>query len=209
MTGQGSGHRYRYYVCGNARRKGREVCPSPLLRKDRVGAFIIDRIKGYILTQENLAELVRLTNEELAQTSEQERERLGILQAQIAEVDSRLGKLYNALETGEFKSGELAPRIQALFQKKEELQQAKAEAEEALCFKAVDIAEPQVVRDYANDLRSLLAGSCIAEQRGFLKSFVERIELDDSEVKVYYTIPVAPYSLSKETAEVLPFVHDG
>ncbi len=39
---------------------------------------------------------------------------------------NRLGKLYDALETGEFKGGELAPRIKALFQKKEELQQAKA-----------------------------------------------------------------------------------
>ena len=58
----------RYYfccMCGNARRKGREVCPSPILPRDKVEGFIIDRIKCYILTEENLEELVRLTNEEL------------------------------------------------------------------------------------------------------------------------------------------------
>ena len=70
-------------------------------------------------------------------------------------------------------------------------------------------ADPQVVQDYADDLRSLLAKSSITEQRSFLKSFVERIEVDESEAKVYYTIPMPPYSVSEETVGVLPFVHHG
>ena len=109
--------------------------------------FVIDRIKGYILTEENLEELVRLTNEELAQTSGENKERLELLQAQITDVETRLGKLYDALETGEFRSEELAQRIQALSQKKEELQQAKAETEENLNCEVTEMADPQVVRD--------------------------------------------------------------
>ncbi len=46
MVGQGSGHRYQYYVCGNVRRKGREVCPSAILSKDKVEGFVINSIKG-------------------------------------------------------------------------------------------------------------------------------------------------------------------
>ncbi len=130
MVGQGSGHRYRYYMCGNARRKGREVCPLPTLPKDRVEGFVIDRIKTYILTEKNLEELVKLTNAELCQSYSENRERLELIQAKIEETDSRLSKLYDAIETGEFKGGELAPRIKALSQKKEELLQAKAEVEE-------------------------------------------------------------------------------
>ena len=103
-------------MCDNARRKGREVCPSPILPKDKIEGVVVDRIKDYILTEENLEELVRLTNEELAQTSSADRERLRIVEGQIADVESRLGKLYDALETGKFKSGELAPRIRALTQ---------------------------------------------------------------------------------------------
>lgn len=44
---------------------------------------------------------------------------------------------------------------------------------------------------------------------GFLKSFVERVEVDDSEVKVYYTISMLLYSVSEEAVEVLPFVRNG
>jgi len=135
--------------------------------------------------------------------------RLELIQAQIEEMDSRLGKLYDAIEAGEFKGGELAPRIKALSWKKEELLQAKADAEEILHYKSVDMADPQVVQDYADDLRSLLAKSSITEQGSFLKSFVERIEVDESEAKVYYTIPMPPYSVSEETVGVLPFVHHG
>ena len=124
-------------------------------------------------------------------------------------MESRLGKLYDALETGEFKTSDLAPRISALMQKKEELQYAKADIEERLRHEILDTVDLNVVQRYTNDLRSLLAESCITEQRSFLKSFVERIDVDDAEVKVYYTIPVPPPSMPQETTGVLPFVHHG
>jgi len=209
MIGRGSSRRYQYYICGNTHRKGREVCSSAMLPKDKVEGFVIDSIKGYILTEENLEELVRLTNKELARNSSTEKEKLELLHSQIAEVDSRLGKLYDALETGEFRSGELAPRIHTLLEKKEQLQQAKADAEEALSFNKADVTDPQLVHCYTDDLRNLLAESFITEQRSFLKSFVERIDVDDSEVKVYYTIPVPSDGISQEITRVLPFVHHG
>jgi DNA invertase Pin-like site-specific DNA recombinase len=201
--------KFFYYMCGNARKRGRGVCQTPILPKGKIEGFVIDRIKQYILTEENLEELVKLTNEELAQTCDEETERLQLLEAQLAEVDGRLGKLYDALETGEFKSGELAPRIKALFQKKEELQQAKAEAEEALRYRTVKLADPRVVREYVEDPRALLEQSSIIDQKAFLKSFVESIEVGDPEAKVVYTIPMLPDNSPSESVGVLPFVHNG
>ncbi len=71
------------------------------------------------------------------------------------------------------------------------------------------MADPLVVRDYVDDLRGLLEKSSIIERRGFLKSFVDRIEVGDSEVNMYYTIPMPPSSLAEETVGVIPFVHHG
>ena len=65
------------------------------------------------------------------------------------------------------------------------------------------------MRDYAIDLRNLLTKSSITEQRSFLKSFVERIDVDDMEVKVHYTIPMPSYDVAEETVGVIPFVHHG
>ena len=201
--------KFFYYMCGNARRRGRGLCKTPLLPKDRIEGFVVDRIKRYILTEENLEDVVRLTNEELAQTCDDERDKIDIINAEIAEVDSRLGKLYDALETGEFKGGELGPRIKALFEKKEQLQQAKVTAEEALKCQTVELADPAVVQEYVQDLKALLEESSIIQQKVFLKSFVDRIEVDDSEMKVIYTIPIPPDNPPTETVGVLPFVHNG
>jgi site-specific DNA recombinase len=71
------------------------------------------------------------------------------------------------------------------------------------------MADPLVVRDYVDDLRGLLERSSIIEQRGFLKSFVDRIEVGESEVNMYYTIPMPPSSFPDETVGVIPFVHYG
>jgi len=76
----GAASRYRYYICGSARRKDREVCPLTMLPKDKTERFIIDRIKSYILTEENLEELVRLTNEELCQSCSENSEKLEFIQ---------------------------------------------------------------------------------------------------------------------------------
>ena len=201
--------KFFYYMCGNARRRGRGLCTTPLLPKDRIENFVVDKIKQYILTEDNLEDVVRITNEELAQQCHDEQDRIDIINAEMADVDSRLGKLYDALETGEFKGGELAPRIKALFEKKEQLQQAKAEAEEALKCQKIELADPAVVKEYVQDLKKLLEESSIVEQKVFLKSFVDRIEVDDSEMKVVYTIPIPPDNAPAETVGVLPFVHDG
>ncbi len=212
MVGHGGGgHLYRYYMCGNARRKGREVCSSPLLPKNKIEGFVIDRIRDYVLTEDNLQELVRLTNEELARASDERRERLELLDGQIAGIDSRLGRLYDALETGNYEDRDLAPRIKELTRKKEELRQVRAEAEEeeALHYEPAGLVDDQVVRDYAEDLRNLLTKSLITEQRGFLRSFVEKIEVRDAEVKMYYTIPVSPDSAREEAVGVVPIVHHG
>ena len=100
MVRHGGKGRHSYYMCGNARRKGREACSSPILPKSKIQGSVIDRIKGYVLTEDSLRELVKLTNEELAHASDESRERLTPLYNQIAGIDNRLGRLYDALETG-------------------------------------------------------------------------------------------------------------
>ena len=169
---------------------------------------MIDRIKRYILTDENLTELIKLTNEDLAQQCQIESGRLEAINSELEDVEGRLVKLYNALETGEFKGGELAPRIKALFEKKTELEQSKSGAEDALKYRTIELPGPGVVKGYVQDLRTLLEESTIISKKAFLRSFIERIEVDEKDVKVIYTMPVPPESPPAETVGVLPFVHD-
>ena len=199
--------KFFYYMCGNARKRGKGLCTTPLLPKERIEKYVIDRIKKYILTEENLFDLVKIANENMAQTCSGESDRLAVVNTQIEEVDGRLAKLYDALETGEFKSGELAPRIKVLCEKKEELQKVQLEAEETLKYHTIEIASPAAVGQYIQSLRSLLEDSSIMRQKAFLRWLIDRIEVDENNVKFAYSL--FPDDPPTETVGVLPFVHDG
>ncbi len=75
---------------------GKDVCDARLISKDRLEAFVIDRVKANILTEENLAVLVRLANEEIGQAKNEYEDRLAVIDSHL--VRERLHKLYSALE---------------------------------------------------------------------------------------------------------------
>lgn len=208
MTGHAvKSGKFFYYMCGNARKRGKGLCTTPLLPKERIENYVVDRIREYILTEENLLELVKITNENQVQTCSSENDRLSSINVEMEGVESRLSKLYEALETGEFKSGELAPRIKALFEKKEELQKAKSEAEDHLKNQILEITNLDAVKQYIQDLRATLEDSSILRKKAFLRWLIERIEVDENWVKFAY--PLFKDAPPTETVGVLPFVQNG
>ncbi len=54
-------------------------------------------------------------------------------------IDRGLANLYDAMETGEFGSGELAPRTRSLFQEREDLARTIAESQGALNQHAIPL----------------------------------------------------------------------
>jgi DNA invertase Pin-like site-specific DNA recombinase len=201
--------RFHYYVCGTAYRQGKEGCPAQMVPKNYLEQFVVDRIKSYILTDEHLKELVELVNGELSASGRYFRERLSGLEAQINHWQARLERLYESLELGAFHPDELAPRIREVRSKTEMLSRAKAEVEEAMHTHRAQELDAATVLEYVKDLRHLLDESPIMEQKTFLKSFVQSIELDGAEVTVNYTVPLPPDKATRETVQVLDFIPHG
>jgi len=86
-------------------------------------------MKGHILTYENLSQLVHLVNEEMDASAGEYRTYLNTVVAEINNVNSRLERLYDALETGALQIASLAPRIKELRQRQEQLQISRQELE--------------------------------------------------------------------------------
>jgi hypothetical protein len=125
----------------------------------------------------------------------------------MEDVENRLAKLYDALETGEFKGGELASRIKTMFEKKDKLERAKVEAEERLKYHTIELASPEVVHKYVQSMKTLLTDSEIMKRKSFLRFFMDRIEVDDSWANFIYTWPKD--NPPTELVGVLPIIHDG
>jgi len=110
---------FTYYVCGTLLKKGSGSCPTRYLNSRQFEGLIIDKIKEHVLTTENLTRLVHIVNEEMDNLAAEYHQRLDIVLNEIADVNRRLERLYDALETGKIQLVDLAPRIQQLRQQRE------------------------------------------------------------------------------------------
>lgn len=193
------------YYC----KRGKGVCDARLINKDRLETFVIERVKANILTEENLAELVKLTNEEIGQAKNEYEDRLYVIDGQLEDLRERLHKLYSALETGKLDVEDLAPRIKELRGQIDELEEKRLELVESIRDTKVELLEASVVKAYVEDMEALLSKGSIVEQKSFLRSFVKRIEVDPPHVLIDYTIPLETKKAELLTREVLPFVYSG
>src|SRR5215472_1837320 len=198
-----------FLACHNYCKRGKDICNAKLISKQRIEGFVSDRIKAHLLTENNLRELVKLTNEEIGRAKEQYEERLALIETQVEDVRRRLYKLYDALETGKLEVEDLAPRIKELKIQMDGLEEKRSDLVESIREARVDLLEASVVRAYVDDLKALLSKGSIVEQKSFLRSFVKRIEVNLPQVVINYTMPLKTQKVEPLDREVLPFAYAG
>lgn len=201
--------KFSYYVCGTLLKKGTGSCPARYVNGRELEDAVVDKIKEHILTEDNLKELVRLVNEEIDASSVEYRERLDIVLYELDDINQRLAKLYDALETSRLELDDLAPRIQELRHRQVQLLSVKAELEQKLSDRRVYLADMETVTHYMKDLRNLLDSSPLMERKSFIRSFIKEARVTGSEVALTYTIPMSLRGITDEEPAVLPIVQYG
>ena len=93
-----------------------------------------------------------------------------MLSGEIAGINRRLERSYDALETGKLGLDDLAPRIQQLKYRQEQLQSRKWELEALLSDRRVELADLGMVTKCVDNLRSLLEESTLIGRRSFIRS---------------------------------------
>jgi site-specific DNA recombinase len=201
--------RFTYYVCGTLLKKGAGSCPTRYLNSQQFENLVISKLKEHVLTTDNLNKLVDMINEEMDSLAIEYNERLHIITVEITDVDHRLERLYDAIETGQIQVADLAPRIQQLRHRHDQLQAARLELEQQLSDRRVELADEKVVAGYVSDLHNLLSESSLAEKKSFVRSFVKEVKVTGDNVLLTYTIPMLPTGMTEEKLPVLSIVHDG
>ena len=65
------------------------------------------------------------------------------------------------------------------------------------------------IMGYVNDLKVVLGSASILEQRAFLRSFVEEVQVGAAEVTIHYTIPMPPTDKEEEKISVVHIGYHG
>lgn len=103
----------------------------------------------------------------------------------------------------------MAPRIQLLRHRQQDLLALKLNEEQSLSDKRVELADAETVTRSVNELNELLNNSQFAEKKSFVRTFVKEVKVTDNEVLITYTIPILPDGNDEDKLLVLSFGHDG
>lgn len=179
-----SGHsaksgKYYYYQCSRRIKQGNDACSARILPKEKLEQLIIEQLKIKVLTEENLEELVTMVNEELVSVYGRFSERLKAIDVELADINSRLVRLYDALETGKLELDDLADRIKELKNRQDELNATRIQIEADLVVNKVELIDLEMVKTYVKDLKVLLQEADLTERKSFLRSFIKRIEVSE------------------------------
>ncbi len=173
-----------------------------MINAKKLEAFVMDRIKENILTEENLGALVCLVNEELRLYKRRAAEQLDRLNREAESIEHSLAKLYAALESGKV-DNDLAPGLKKLRVRQREIEEKKDETLDETNPTVGNSFDPLAMGHYLEELKTILQGASFLECNTSLGAFIRRIDFNRREVGIEYTAPIpVGYGLT-ETTEVL------
>ena len=169
----------------------------------------MDTILGRILNDQTITELVVLVAEEIDALAGELGGQLQAVEAELADVRSRLERLYEALETTELTMQPLSPRILKLRQREDQLEAAQEDATRQLRQRKADLPTTDEIKEYVAEFRDFLSAGSIPERKALIRNFVKSIEVAENEATLAYTIPMPSDGVTKERTPVLDFVQSG
>ncbi len=98
----------------------------------------------------------------------------------------------------------LALRIKELRTRQDELSKARIQTEAEMISQGTEHVDVEMVKSYAQDLRSLLEETGFTESKTFLRSFIKRIVINGENATIHYNLPMPPDGKKKQSVGVLP-----
>nr|WP_312352026.1 recombinase family protein [Brucella intermedia] len=185
-TGRGNGGQYTYYTCSTKARQGKVGCEGRSIRMDRLDHLVACHLEERLLQPNRLETILSSLLDRRQERLERQREHLADLNRRITETDQRLGRLYDAIESGVAALDDigLKDRIANL---KAVRDQATADAEriQATLYGSSDRAiTPGMIDSLSETARRSLRIEGGGYRRDHLRAFAQRVEVADDEVRI-------------------------
>ncbi len=182
----------RYYACTAKMKSGKTTCDAKMLNARRAEDTVAQELARKVLTPEHLAELVQMVNEELAGRGIAAADELHAIDAQRADADRRLQRLYDVLETGKLDLDDLSPRIRHWKARVEEMTARVAVLREQVDGPQALVVDEEAIAAYVSGMRDLLDRGSVDQRRAFLHAWIKRIDVDGDRLTIRYTFPHIP-----------------
>jgi site-specific DNA recombinase len=178
-----TGKVHRYYACSTCARQGQTACRGRSIRMDKLDTLVTTHLADRLLEPERLTAMLASLASRRAAKAAAVNERLGILEKEAHEANGRLRRLYKLVEDGVTQMDDvLKDRLTAVKADRDRAQAALDRAKSGL-RPAVDI-RPIVVERFGQMMREKLTGGEVPFRKAYLGSIVDRVEVDDCEIRI-------------------------
>lgn len=181
----GKSGRYRYYTCAAAAQKGKSSCSGRSIPMDKLDGLVTDRLRETLFTPDRVRAILGSLLERQASRSDDHATRITALQNKAAETESRLSRLYQAIETGlaDMTDPTLKERLATL---KTDRDSAKAAIERAYSeLRPETRLTEEKIDAFAALMRENIANGPVPFRRAYLRAVIDQVEVDDEEIRIH------------------------
>jgi site-specific DNA recombinase len=174
---------HRYYGCSTFARQGKSACKGRSIGMGKLDTLVTQHLADRLLNKERIAEMLASLASRRAAKALAVSERLGALSSETQEADERLRRLYKLVEDGVAVMDDiLKDRITVLKADRDRAQAALDRARSGL--RPVAGMSPFVVDRFGRTMREKLTTGEVPFQKAYLGSIVDRIEVDDTMIRI-------------------------
>ncbi|MBL8642420.1 MAG: recombinase family protein [Rhodospirillaceae bacterium] len=180
----GKSGKYRYYACIRQAKEGKDGCTGCSVPMSKLDDAVTATLTDRVLEPEHLTTLLNELNIEADSAQDKSKGELQSLEARFKEADLRVSRLFDALENGTVTDSDIF---------RNRLTQAQAERQEALRLlteaqrranEAQTMLSPKKIAAFSKGIADLLRTGDIQFRKAYLRTFVDKVELLDGEVRV-------------------------
>ena len=178
-----TGKIHRYYTCSSCARQGKTACKGRSIRMDKLDTLVTSHLADRLLNAERLTAMLASLASRRAVKAAAVDGRISILEKEAHETNERLRRLYKLVEDGLAEMDEiLKERITGLKADRDRARSALQRARSG-ARPAVDI-RPILVERFGQTMREKLTTGDVPFRKAYLGAIVDRIEVDDREIRI-------------------------
>jgi len=174
VTGYGRNKKYAYYNCITYSKQGKSTCPGHRVRADELDNEITNRLKSLLFSEKNMKKLIDDINETAKSLRSDYGTKITELKKKASEIQLRVMRQYDAIESGVIDLSLVAPRLKTLKEQKNVLQEEITYYENLNSnYQPVHKLSRQI-KQYRKEMEEIFLGNNVQEKREFLKKFIEK-----------------------------------
>lgn len=179
VSSTGKGGRYTYYACRKYLKEGKGSCPGHRVPVQAFEKHILEQILEWAFSEESIKMLVTAVRKHLLERHKPVKE----LRTQIAKIDEKLSRYYDAFEDGTLDPVDMSDRVSVLKVERMNLQE---ELEQRTSIKELpaNLTSPENIKVIQNELRKVVLAGTPQTVKRYLSLLIERIVIDGNKVTI-------------------------